>query len=579
MAKTLEPADISRGGASQVEPDDGARPTSSGKKAGGQNRSRRAFLPYVTLACAVLACIGLSIAVTTGFDSGSKLRQLLLRLVLVTPAIVWVLRQRDREENQAIRRIPLVPFFLVFITVVVPLSWYVRNGVYSADESAYRFQARVVRSLHAYAQAPPAAVLKQFAFQNEVRYEGRWFGKYPPGWPALLAALGWLMPEWLVSPALGLVLIWLVYKIACRLYDERVAAISVGLMACSPFVLFLSVGYLSHIACAVFVAIATLSLLLALESGRTRDFALSCGALGAAFLIRPFTAVCLGVVWGALVTGSVRNRRITLQTVLMIGGPIGVIAASVLLYDNALLTGSFWKSPYAVAARSDLPPELVFSFSNLLRNAVTFTRAGIARTELHSVPFALALAAYAVVKERSKRSWLLAMAPLSLMLGHMFFSDVSSDSFAGERYYFEAYFAVTILAAVGWVRLCKEWKPSRWAIRAVIAAAGCLTLYNYVYLTRGAIKYRRGYAAVYERAEQLKGDRLLVFMEGGGKFFVAPNFNPNSADWQDSRVLFALDPGDQQSRKLSADALHRPTCFVIAYDAHSRKPIVTEPSQ
>lgn len=538
-----------------------------------QNRSAWRFLPFIALACAVLACIALSVAFTTGFDSGSKLRQLLLRLVLITPAVIWVLRQRGTQGSEPARKISLLPFFLIFIVVVIPLSWYLRDGVYSADESAYRFQARTLQSFHAYVQAPPAAVLKQFAFQNEVRFDGRWFGKYPPGWPALLAALGWILPEWMVSPVLGLILIWLVYKIAKRLYDERIATISAGLMACSPFFLFLAVGYLSHIACAVFVALATLSLLAALESGRTRDFALSCAALGVAFLIRPFTAVCLGAVWASVLTWSVGHRRIKLHTALMFGGLMGVIAASVLLYDNELLTGSLWKSPYALAARSDLPPELVFTFSNLLRNASTFTRAGLARTELHSVPFVLILAAYAVAKEKSRRSWLLAMAPVSLILGHMFFSDVSSDSFAGERYYFEAYFAVTILASVGWVRLCSEWKPSRWAIRAVIFAAACLTLYNYGYLTRAAIKYRRGYAAVYECAQQIPGERVLIFLQGG-KLFTAPNFNPNSAGWQDSRVLFALDPGDSQSRNFAADILQRSRWFVIAYDPHTKSAIV-----
>jgi len=535
-------------------------------------------VPFATLGCAVLTCIVLSVVLTTGFNSSSKFKQLLLRLALVTPPLIWVLRQRGREETQPLRRLSLVPFFLIFVVVVMPLSWYLRDGIYQGDESSYRFQARIFRSLHAYAPAPPPAVIRQFDYGSDVIFEGRWFSEFPPGWPAVLATIGWLLPEWLVSPALGLVLLWLVHKISKRLYDDRIASIAVGFMACSPFFLFLLLGYYSHIANAVLVALAGLLLLNAVEARRTRDLALSCASLGAAFLIRPFTAVCLGFVWASVLAWNIRHSRIRLYKALLICSSVGVIALSLFAYDNAVLTGHFWKFPYAVAFSSDWPQQLQFTFANLLHNVHTFTLRGLARTELHGVPFVLALAVYAVVKERTKRSWLLAMVPLSLIIGHMFVVTESADSFVGERYYFEAYFVVTTLAAVGWVRLCQQWKPSQWAIRAVVLAVACLTLYNYVYLTRAAIRYRRGYAAVYERAEQLAGEKLLVFMQRG-KFFNASHFNPNSPGWQDSRVLFALDPGDEESRNLTANVLHRPVWFVIAYDPHTRSAIVREGSE
>jgi 4-amino-4-deoxy-L-arabinose transferase-like glycosyltransferase len=546
-----------------------------------ESRSVWTFLPFVALAFAVLACIALSIVLTTGFNSSSKFTQLLLRLALVTPPLIWVLRQRGREETQPLRKLSLVPFFLIYVVVVMPLSWYLRDGIYQGDESSYRFQARIFRSLHAYAPAPPPEVERQFTFGTDVIFEGRWFGAFPPGWPAVLATLGWILPEWLVSPALGLVLLWLVYKIAKRLYDDRIASISVGFMACSPFFLFLSLGYYSHIANAVLVALAALLLLNAVETRRTRDLALSCASLGAAFLIRPFTAVCLGFVWASVVAWNVWHSRIRLYKALLISSFVGVIALSLFAYDNAVLTGHFWKLPYAVYFSSNMPQQLQFTFANLLHNIRTFTLKGLARTELDGVPFVLALAVYAVVKERTERSWLLAMVPLSLIIGHMFVVTESADSFVGERYYFEAYFVVTTLAAVGWVRLCQQWKPSRLSIRAVLLAATCLTLYNYVYIAHAAINYRGRFAAVYERAEQLPGAKLLVFMERGTFFFEGHRhpvgiYNPNSYGWQDSRVLFALDPGNDQVRNFTAAVMHRPVWFVLTYDPQTRGVVVKQ---
>jgi hypothetical protein len=538
----------------------------------------RTILPFAGLSCAVLTCIVLSVVLTTGFDSGTKLRQFLLRLVLVTPALLWILRQRSQHDDGRHSDILIGPFFLIFGIIVIPISLYLRDGVYSADESAYRFQARIMRSLHAYAQAPPDAVLRQFAFKNEVRFQGRWFGKYPPGWPALLATLSWLLPDWLVSPALGLLLLWLVYKISRRIYPESVASIAVAFMACSPFFLFTCVGYLSHVACGVFVALATLSLLTSLETGRTRDFALTFAALGAASLIRPFTATCLGLVLASVLVWNLRNDRIQLYKVLALGVPMALVVISVLLYDNALLTGHFWKSPYALAGRSDLPPELQLSVSNIRRHAFIFTPVALARLELHSFPFVLALAVYAVIQEKSPRSLLLAMIPLSLVIGHMIFSGVSSDSFVGERYYFEAYFAVAILAAAGWEQLRQKWKPSQSAVRATILATASLTVYNYVYLTNAAIEYRQGYATIYETAERLPGEKLLIFMQPGN-YFDPSHFNPNSPQWENSRVLFVLDPGDGKTRSLAASVLRRPVWIVMAYNPQTKRAIVKQQTE
>lgn len=541
----------------------------------------RTILPFAVLSCAVLCCIVLSVVLTTGFDSGTKLRQLLLRVVLVTPALLWVLSQRSQHHDKGRKTKLLIgPSFLIFSFIVIPISWYIRDGIYSADESAYRFQAKTMRSLHAYAQAPPDAVRREFAFTHEVRFKGRWFGKYPPGWPALLATLSWLLPDWLVTPALGLLLLWLLYQISRRLYGERVASIAVALMACSPFFLFTCVGFMSHVACAVFVALATLSLFTSLATRRTRDFAFTFVALGVAFLIRPFTTACLGFVFASVLVWSLRNDRIQLYRVLAIGVPIALLVLSVLLYDNALLTDHFWKSPYALYGKSDLPPELRPSISNILRHAFTITPVSLARLELHSFPFVLVLATYAVTQERSRRSLLLVMIPLSLMIGHMMTSVVSSDSFVGERYYFEAYVAVVILAAAGWDQLCQKWKPSQSAARAAVLATACLTAYNCIYVAHAAVEFRQGYSTIYETAERLPGKRLLIFMEPG-KYLNPCNFNPNPPQWQDARVLFAVDPGEERSRVLAASVLRRPVWFVMAYNPQTKSAIVkrqTEPS-
>jgi hypothetical protein len=58
------------------------------------------------------------------------------------------------------------------------------------DESTYMFQARMLAAGHLYAPAPPHHEFFQFRFC--LQQWGRWFGIFPPGWPAVLAVGVWL---------------------------------------------------------------------------------------------------------------------------------------------------------------------------------------------------------------------------------------------------------------------------------------------------------------------------------------------------------------------------------------------------
>jgi hypothetical protein len=164
--------------------------------------------------------------------------------------------------------------------------------------------------------------------------------------------------------------------------------------------------------------------------------------------------------------------------------------------------------------------------------------------------------------------------PLSLILGHLLMNVEVSSSFVGERYYFEGYFSIVALAAAGWEQLRENWKPSRAAIRAAVMATACLVTYSLVYVAHASVQYRRGYARIYETAESMPGDRILVFVERS-KYVNPHNFNPNMADWENARVLFAVDPG-RKDRSVGANLLHRPKWFAMAYQAQSDSVVIDE---
>jgi Dolichyl-phosphate-mannose-protein mannosyltransferase len=533
-------------------------------------------MPFVALTCGVVVCVILSFTMTTGYDSHTKLRHLLLQLFLVLPGAVWVLRQRAEAPGDS-RRLPVLPFFLLFTIAVVPLSWYVRDGIYNGDESAYLFNAKLFASLHAYSQAPPDSVRQDFSFEHHVIYQGRWFGKYPPGWPAILGGLSKLLPLWSITPALGLLLLWLIYAISIRLYDKKTASLAVALMACSPYFLLMCIGYMSHVACAVLLALATLALVTGFETGKVAHFALMFAALSLAFLIRPFSAVCVGVPLAGSVIWNLKDDWRRLLKIAAAGTMFVASACFTLLYDNKVLTGKYWLSPYALYLKSDTVRELHPTAMNVIRYAITIAPVSLGRLALYTFPFILLLSIYAVIHERSRRSLLLLCIALSLIVGYTLTIPLPSDSFIGERYYFDVYFAIGILSAAGWEKLRRNWEPSATAVRALVLALGCLSLYYYVYAAHAAIRFHRAYYSVYRAAQKTTQGRVLVFM-APSKYFDPHNYNPNPGDWESARVLFVVDPG-QEGRTLAASILKRPLWLVMSYDPNAECAVIKESAQ
>ncbi|HZK66262.1 MAG TPA: glycosyltransferase family 39 protein, partial [Chloroflexota bacterium] len=168
-----------------------------------------------------------------------------------------------------------------------------------------------------------------------VTHEGRWFGKYPPGFPALLS-LGVLADlPWLMNPLLSALAVTLVYRAGRRLYGQATAAVAALLAATSPFLALQAGSMLSHVAGLVWAML----LLLGFESARRRDSALAAlgagAALGGLFLTRPLTAVAIGtpyLAWSLMAAARGRGRwRLPAS---MAAGAVPFVLAF-LTYNNA----------------------------------------------------------------------------------------------------------------------------------------------------------------------------------------------------------------------------------------------------
>ncbi len=112
------------------------------------------------------------------------------------------------------------------------------------DEMAYVWQAQVIAKGRLTLPSPPNP--KSFLTPFVVDYNGQRFGKYPPGWPAMLALGVKFDARSLVNPVLAGLCVWLTYRLGKRLFSSTVGLLAAGLTLTSPFFLLNSGSLLSH---------------------------------------------------------------------------------------------------------------------------------------------------------------------------------------------------------------------------------------------------------------------------------------------------------------------------------------------
>ncbi len=174
------------------------------------------------------------------------------------------------------------------------------------DSLTYLFQAQTLARGELWA---PASRLPEF-FEQEflLVQDGRWFGKYPPGYPVVLALGVLLNAPWLINPLLATLTVPLLYQLGRRLFNGRIALLAAVLMTLSPFFLFLSGSQMAHAAELFWLVLFMICWWVVMEGGKKEHrvtqrrhrgaqrvgLALGAGlAAGMAFLTRQLTAVAI----------------------------------------------------------------------------------------------------------------------------------------------------------------------------------------------------------------------------------------------------------------------------------------------
>jgi hypothetical protein len=317
-------------------------------------------------------------------------------VVLFTSAwlVAWCIRQlttRIITLRHRPRRVPGILAIILPVLFTFAVALHVAVDVleripHVQDSVTYLFQAQTLARGELTAPAPPLAEPERTPhFDQEfllVR-DGRWFGKYPPGYPAVLALGVLANAHWLVNPLLAALTVSLIYVLA-RLAGRRppARASAVGqratnhsperaapptsnpletanwtllLLATSPFFLIMSGSLMAHSAELFWTALFMVAWARAIHH-QGRRWAVAAGlAMGMLFLTRQFTALTVGLSFGVglmvLYWWTARRDQPGLRPMLHLRAPalrLLLFAAPfvlVLLGYQAALTGNPFTDP------------------------------------------------------------------------------------------------------------------------------------------------------------------------------------------------------------------------------------------
>lgn len=327
------------------------------------------------------------------------------------------------------------------------------------DEMAYVWQAETAARGQLTIPSPP--LTKSLFVPFVVDYHGLRFGKYPPGWPSLLA-VGVLFGarDW-VNPLLAALAVWLTYRLGQKIFDDRIALLAAFLTLTSPFFLLNSGSLLSHpwsLVLSLALALAWIDLFLPDPAPVVPSWVLTGVAglsLGVLALTRPLTALGVGLPFflhGLILLwcGAPQTRR----RVLAIGLLTTSVAALLPLWQFAV-TGSLWQNPYSLwwpydrvgfgegFGRQEGGHSLYWAWINL-QNSLEAGRKdlfGWGRISWLFLPFGICAA------RRNQRAWLMTGVPLSLTA--VYLTYWIGSTLYGPRYYYEGLYSLTLLTAAG----------------------------------------------------------------------------------------------------------------------------------
>ena len=478
------------------------------------------------------------------------------------------------------KRLPSILAGLIALGACVAAAWaslaVFERMPHLEDEFANLWQAEVMADGKIALPSPDFP--RSFMVPFVVDYEGLRFGKYPPGWPALLSLGVRLGAPWLVNALLAGACAWLTYRLGRRLGGAAVGLLAALLVATSPMFLLLTASLMSHalsVSLTLALTLAWLDGVVAVQQPARVPHALPvlvAGlSLGLLALTRPLTAVGVGVPFGLhglwlLWRGPRRSRR----AVLAIGLLAAAVAGLVLVWQWAL-TGDPLRNLYTLWWDYDRigfgPGHGVTEAGHNLNLARINTRFSlrVGRHDLFGWPFLswVFVPVGLIAWRRRLEAWLMAaLLPTLVLLYGLYWVGAW---LYGPRYYIEALGALAVLSAAGITALAGKWTPGarrRWRGIGVGALVLTLLFLNLGFYLPARMRQMTGLydmrRADGQPLEALALDRALVIVHPQTAWTEYGALLRLSAPFAAGEVLLAYTRGTETDRKLAQAYADRP---------------------
>jgi 4-amino-4-deoxy-L-arabinose transferase-like glycosyltransferase len=479
----------------------------------------------------------------------------------------------------------LVPLMLLLFVLTIHIAVdRLQTMPHVQDSVTYLFQAQTLAGGALWAPAPPLPD----AFRQEFLMVAgnKWFGQYPPGYPALmaigvLAGAPWLTNPWLVVPVMALL-----FRLGALLYRRDTGVLAAALGLASPFFVILSGSLMVHTAELLWALAGMVGWTLALRQPYRMRWALVAGAaLGMLLLTRQITAVVLGLsfftgLWAmelmAQRAGSLPPMRRPLFRQGLLSGTAALPFLLLLLGYQAAVTGSPWDDPRLLGRPFDRPGfgSDIGERQNAFRLApeaegiaVTWYTDDDQPPRGHSLARGLfnmeqnveALASHLfgwfpllalafcwlpfLLARPARHDWLLLLTLFAVLAIYVLYW--TTGIMYGPRYYFAALPALLLLTARGLQILARRVGPSGTAV-----VFGLLLLGALLYYWPGTLRDLRGYNFISgdDRAqvEAQLAEPALVFVPGDAWWDYGRFFSGNTP-WLDGVIIYARDRDPQQN--------------------------------
>lgn len=437
------------------------------------------------------------------------------------------------DQQRFVLTASLIAIFICYSFIFLSyFSFYIlQDFPNSGDEYALLFQAKTFLKGRLWNPVPNGREF--FDLFHVLQYDGKWVGKYPPGWPLILAlGMALKIPSGFINPMLATLSLVILFLIGEMLFDRRVAAIAIVACLLSPFFIFHSASYYSHTSCTLAILLAFyFGIRLNKNSGNAKDAYLVGLFLGLASIIRLYsTIVCVPPLLWYLWTHR-REARIRDMRRIFIGfSPFLLIS----LWYNYQVTGNMLLTPFRLYDASDTIQISWYA----IRQAYHF----LVMQWRWMNPTVLVLYFVFIFHDLIKRIPVSLYAVFGLLVLSSVFYDMYGDHY-GARYYFEGY-PLCVLFVCGKIFSGEGFVRPTLFKKVLIGCFGVGFLLNFLCLFPLAHVYHQRIGnrkAVYALAEKNGLAHAVVFVDEEGGY--SHSWFARNGVELDGKVIFARSFG------------------------------------